>query len=712
MRKTIVSILSLIVSVAFLFAGNLPELRIPRLEGKIKIDGKLTEPLWQRAAFIPQLTQQEPVENSPATEKTEVYIFYDSDYLYIGVKCFDSEPDKITAFNMARDFDLRDDDVIEVLLDPFNDRRNAYVFAVNPNGAKFDGLVVNNSERTQRAWDGIWYADASRDAKGWYVEMAIPFKTLSFNPRTTRWGFNIMRHIKRKIEQDRWASPFHQIYFTKVAEAGYLTGIQGIKQGRGLDVRPYGLVGEERKEGETSDELIYNGGLDVFYNITPALKASLTYNTDFAETEVDARRINLTRFPLFYPEKRRFFLEGSDIFSFSGASPRSFMPFYSRRIGLVEGEQIPILGGGKLTGRAGPYNIGILDIATRDYEGLPGKNFFVARVSRNIWDESLIGFIFTSGNPSGDAKNSVFGVDFKYGTSKFLKNKNLYIVGYYLRSFSEDVGNDSIYGFFVDYPNDTVDNYIGFTSIGENFNPALGFVYRTGIRTLHVGLSYNPRINKKLIRQFFFELRGSYTTDLSGKMIGWRLFTAPFNVRTQSGEHIEFNYMPYYDYLDVPFEVYEGIIIPPGEYTMDRFRFELNTSKKRPIVFDLSARFGEYYTGHSLTLETGLSVRAGKHISLELVREGNYVRLPEGNFNAQVIQIKFDIYFSPKIMFQNYVQYDDISHSWGINSRFRWIIKEGNDLFIVFNQGWGDPLDRWSVLYRKAQIKLQYTFRF
>ncbi len=696
----------------FLHGASLPELKVPKLKARLKIDGKLTEAAWKKAAKIPHLTQQQPKENSPATEKTEVYVFYDENYLYIGMKCFDSQPDKIIAFQMQRDFRTRDDDMVEVLIDPFNDRRNAYVFAVNPNGAKFDGLVMNNSERVSPEWDGIWYAAASRDESGWYAELAIPFKTISFNPKTDRWGFNVMRRIKRKMEVDYWASPFYQVYFTKVAEAGYLVGIKGIKQGKGIDIRPYGLFGEEKEDEAAPNKLTYNAGLDVFYNITPALKASLTYNTDFAETEVDERRINLTRFPLFYPEKRRFFLEGSDIFSFSGANPFSFIPFYSRRIGLLRGKQVPILGGVKITGRAGDYNIGILDIATKDWDDIEGRNFFVTRISKNIWDESLIGFIFTNGNPTGDEKNSLFGVDFKYSTSKFLKNKNFIAVGYYLRSFSSERGDDSLFGFFLDYPNDIVDNYISFVQIGENFYPALGFVMRTGIRRLYVGLSYNPRVNSRLVRQFFFELRGMVTTDLQGNLVEWRLFTAPINMRTESGEHIEFNYMPHYDYLDYPFEVYEGIVIPPGKYTMDRFRFEVNTSRKRPWALDLSARFGEYYTGHALTLETGFEIKPSKHIRLQLVREGNYVRLPEGNFNAQVIQIKLDLYISPKLYLQNYVQYDDISKSWGINSRFRWIIKEGNDLFLVFNQGWGNPLDRWSVLYRKAEVKLQYTFRF
>jgi len=306
----------------------------------------------------------------------------------------------------------------------------------------------------------------------------------------------------------------------------------------------------------------------------------------------------------------------------------------------------------------------------------------------------------------------VIGVDFKYGTSKFLKDKNLFIVGYYVKSFSSDIGNDSAYGISIDFPNDTVDNYFSFFTIRENFYPALGFVRRRGIKNYHFDLSYNSRINGKLIRQFFFEFRGGVTTNLEGKTIAWHLFTAPLNVKLQSGEYIEFNYVPDYDFLDFPFEIHEGIIIPPGDYTMNRFRFELNTSKKRPWVFDLSAKFGEYYTGKSLTLETGIKLKIGSKIHLELLREGNYVRLKEGDFDVQVIRMKFDIYFSPKLYFQNYVQYDDLSKSIGINSRLRWIIKEGNDLFLVFNQGWGDILDKCYVVYRKVQVKLQYTFRF
>ncbi len=702
----------LFLSILMFSQSEYPKLKIPKLKGSVKLDGILDESIWSRAAKIPYLTQQEPVENSKESEHTEVYIFYTDNYLYVGVKCFDSEPEKIVSYSLKRDFGVRNDDSIMILIDPFNDRRNAYVFAVNPSGAKFDGLVINNSERIYRAWDGIWYAEAERTADGWSAEIAIPFKTITFNTSAEKWGFNIRRRIKRKMEEDRWASPYHQVYFTKVSEAGYISGIKGIKQGKGIDVRPYGLLGEEKKDIDTESEFIYNGGVDVFYNITPALKASLTYNTDFAETEVDERRINLTRFPLFFPEKRRFFLEGGDIFSFSGGHPYSFMPFYSRRIGLLYGEQIPILGGIKLTGRAGDYNIGVLNVSTKDYNGIEGKNFFVSRISKNVFDQSLIGLIYTYGNPESDYKNSVFGVDFKYGTSRFLRNKNLFVVGYYLKSFSQEYGDDSAYGFSIDYPNDTVDNYIGFYSIGENFNPALGFVRRRGIRSLNFGLSYNPRINKKLIRQFFFEFRGGITTDMSGKVIAWRLFTAPLNTVLQSGEHIEFNYMPNYDYLDYPFEIHEGIVIPPGDYTMNRFRFLVHTSRKRAFSFDLSARFGDYYTGKSLTLWTGIRVKIGNKIHIELQREGNYVRLAEGDFDVQVIRAKFDIYFSPKMYFQNYIQYDDLSKSWGINSRFRWIIKEGNDLFLVFNQGWGDVLSRWSVLYRKMQVKLQYTFRF
>ncbi len=707
-RKLI--ILLLIASV--IFAYELPVLQLKKLRGKVKIDGVLQEAVWQKAARIPFLIQREPRQNTPASERTEVLIFYDEDYLYIGVKCYDSQPDRIVAYNMLYDFNLREDDYVEVLIDPFNDRRNAYAFAVNPNGAKKDGLVVNNSERLYDEWDGIWYAAAKRDSRGWYVEMAIPFKTLSYKPGEKVWGFNIRRYIKRKMEEDRWASPFLDVYFYKVSKAGFLAGIEGLRQGKGIDIRPYGLVGAERVEEGASEELEFKSGLDVFYNITPSLKLSLTYNTDFAETEVDARRINLTRFPLFFPEKRRFFLEGSDIFKFTGQRRETFIPFYSRRIGLLEGEQIPILGGVKLTGRYGNYNIGILDIHTRDYRDIPGRNFFVARITRNLLEESIVGLICTYGNPTSDYRNAVFGFDFQYGTTKLFKNRNFFVLGYYLRSYSEDEGWDSLFGFKIDYPNDLIDTMFMFTQIGERFNPALGFVPRRGIRKYAYFFSYKPRPSWKLVRQFFFELGFFYTTDLHGRKLEWRVFTAPINLVTESGEHIEFNYMPHYDFLDIPFEIHEGIIIPPGEYTMNRFRFELNTSDKRPVVFDLSIRFGEFYTGKATTVEAGIKIKPSKHLFFELVQEGNFVDLKEGSFTANVTQIRLNIYISPYITFQNYIQYDNLSRSWGINSRFRWIIKEGNELFLIYNEGWTDVLDRWTSLYRKAQFKIQYTFRF
>jgi len=337
MIKKVLIFVLLLSTVFFTYAAyEYSQLKIPYIKKSLKIDGHLDEFVWTEAGKISNLYQQEPVENSPESEHTEVYVFYNDDYFYSGIKSFDREPEKIIAYSMKRDFMPCNDDHIMILLDPFNDRRNAYVFAINPNGAKFDGLIVNNSERIYRAWDGIWYASARKGSNGWYAEIAIPFKTLTFNRKINQWGFNIRRKIKRKIEEDRWASPFHQVYFTKVAEAGYLRGIKGVKQGKGLDVRPYGLVGEQKNHSPS--EFNYDGGIDIFCNITPALKASLTYNTDFAETEVDERRINLTRFPLFFPEKRRFFLEGSDIFSFNGANPFSFLPFHSRRIGLIEGE--------------------------------------------------------------------------------------------------------------------------------------------------------------------------------------------------------------------------------------------------------------------------------------------------------------------------------------------------------------------------------------
>jgi hypothetical protein len=449
----------------------LPSATVTRTNTPPRIDGRLDEPEWAGAQHIGEIRQREPKPGMAASERTEVRLLFDRDNLYIGVECFDADPGGILGTRMVRDADLADDDRIEILLDPYHDRRNAYYFSTNSLGAVVDGLIIENGP-LNREWDAIWQVRVERKDQGWAAEFAIPFKTLSFPPHVSEWGFNISRTIKRKLEEDRWASPRLDVQFLQVSEAGTLTGLSEITQGRGLEFRPF-VAGQWLHAAANGNEtLTGDPGLDVFYNITPNLRWNTTVNTDFGETEVDARQINLTRFPLFFPEKRTFFLENIGVFSFSNLG-NELLPFFSRRIGLLGGEEIPLLVGSKLTGKVGETDVGFLYSRTGDRPGSgdrPGvdaKNFVVSRVKQNLFRQSYIGAIYTEGNPATNSDARTYGADVRLATSNFLNSRrNFHINGFWLRSQNEGVeGRDSDSGLSANYTNERVDSRLDWRHI-------------------------------------------------------------------------------------------------------------------------------------------------------------------------------------------------------------------------------------------------------
>jgi uncharacterized protein DUF5916/cellulose/xylan binding protein with CBM9 domain len=688
----------------------------------IRLDGRLDESAWQQAPPIGVLRQREPAENVEPSEETVVRVLYNDDALYIGILSQDRSPREIVSTQLTRDANLDVDDRITVVLDPFFDHRNGFFFQINPAGARSDGQVSNNSESLSLDWDGIWDAAARITDDGWIAEIAIPFKTLRFKPGQSVWGFNVERQIKRRQETDRWAAPRQNIWIGNLAEAGRLEGLDGIRQGLGLDVRPYVSGGAENSDGS------FTGGIDVFKNVTPNLNAAATVNTDFAETEADIRQVNLTRFPLFFPEKRTFFLEGAGVFDVAGlANTTDIRPFFSRRIGLVEsvtGDNItvPLRVGAKLTGRQSDYNIGVLDVETgaKSDIGLPGgmvdrQNLMAARVSRNILQQSWIGGIVTHGNPTGTGSNTLVGADVRLATSTFRGDKNLSLALYLLGTDDEATGaRDAAGGFVIDYPNDRWDVALGWKQIGENFQPALGFVPRVGIRKTDLNVAFQPRPERWGIRQFFFEFRPTYITNLNNRVENWRVFTAPFNTRTESGEHLEWNYIPEFEHLDEPFEIAAGIIIPPGSYRWTRFRAEANTATKRPWVIDAALWWGGFYDGTRRQIEFGVTLKPNTHVALSLQTERNDVELPQGRFHTQIITARADYNFSADVSWANLVQYDNESRMAGLQSRFRWILRPGNDVFLVLNRGWVRSLDdnRFEPSFDRGSAKVQYTFRF
>ncbi len=564
----------------------------------IHVDGILDEAAWSRAIPIGPLVQSDPKQGAPASEDTEVRVLFDTETLYVGITCRDREARAIVATQLARDANLDVDDRVMVVLDPFFDHRNGFFFVVNPAGARADGQISNNAQDLSYEWDGIWDVRARVNADGWVAEIAIPFKSLRFKPDQDVWGLNVERQIKRLQEHDRWASARPDSWVTNLADAGELSGLGQTKQGRGLDIRPYVSGGEESSAAKAKM------GVDVFKTITSSLTASLTVNTDFAEAEVDSRQINLTRFELFFPEKRTFFLEGAGVFDVAGLGSQNvdLIRFFSRTVGLLNGQEVPILLGLKVSGRQSGYNVGALDVQTRrttlDAGPLASQNLLALRVSRNLFEQSWIGAFATRGNPAGLGDNSLVGVDARLATSHFRGDKNLSLSLYGMRT-DDAVSRrvDTAFGLELDYPNDLWNVQSSWKQIGDRFDAAMGFVPRTGIRKSDVYVAFQPRPGRFGIRQFFFEVEPTLITNLRGRLENWRVFVAPFNVRTESGEHLEWNYIPTFEHLDLPFEIQPGVVIPPGSYQWTRFRTEVNTATKRPWVVDCALRWGSFYGG-------------------------------------------------------------------------------------------------------------------
>ncbi len=719
-----------LVTVAYLSQVNRVHAQIPKAQAfsineRIRIDGRLDEAAWNTAEPIGDLIQVLPKEGEIPSERTEVRVLVDNEALYFGIICYDRKPSAIIATQLTRDAQLNVDDSVTIVMDPFFNQRNGFFFTINPAGARTDGQISNSAEFTTLDWDGIWNAHAQIAEKGWVAEVVIPFKTLRFKPGQPVWGLNIERMIKRYNETNRWSGARYNIWLTNLAEAGQLEGIPNVRQGRGLDIRPYGLVA--RKEG---NDWKVDGGFDISKNLAPNLNASLTVNTDFAETEVDARQVNLTRFDLFYPEKRAFFLEGAGVFEVvtGGGGPPGggkgplpdLIPFFSRRIGLMQTNgitvEVPILAGGKVVGRQSRYNIGFLDVQTDEVDefGLKSKNLLATRVSRDFWRQSYVGGIFTRGNPSGQGQNTLIGADARFATSNFRGDKNLSLNLYLLRT-DDEFSNASDYaaGFSLEYPNDRWIGILGWKQIGDNFNPALGFAPRTGMRKANGMFLFRPRPEKAGIRQITFHAFPELITDLDNRVDSWRIDISPFEVEFNSGDMFEISLAPQFERLPYPFEISPGVIVPVGSYQFNRYGISFESATKRPWVVNIDADFGSFYNGTRRDLELEFTLKPSRHLLLVLRAERADVSLIQGDFFYQLFALQADYNFSPNVSWANLVQYDNESRVLGFQTRFRWILKPGNDLFLVLNRGWERTLDHDYVsLFDRGTIKLQYTFRF
>lgn len=689
-----------------------PTVTIRRTDTPPRIDGILDDTAWQDAAVIDNLTQVDPVEGAAPTEKTEVRVTYDADHLYVAVYCYDREPDKIVAKQRARDGDVASDDVFTVTFDPYNDERNGYWFEFSPAGAKRDA-TVENSNTVRIEWDGVWHLKTRITHEGWFAEMAVPFKTISFNESTDTWGFNVGRTIRRKQEINRWAGITRVSAVRNVGNAGRLIGIGGLDQGIGLRVRPFLSGSWDIDTGNVSGK----PGIDLFYKITPSITAALTVNTDFAEAEVDTRRVNLTRFPLFFPEKRAFFLQDAGIFSFGGISETP-LPFHSRRIGIVAGEEKDLAAGVKLTGRQNALSFGVLNVQMYPDDDLGNKNLSVARATVDVLEQSTLGFIATHGDPSSPGENTVGGLDFNYRRDS--ADGRIYDGHVWAQAANNDpddtapagdAGTDSAFGANISYPNDKWNLYAGAMQIGLNFRPALGFVQRHGTRKYSVDIRRRFRDVGRLKR---FDVATYYDvyTDLNNQLQTASLEVPNVSIENYSGDTLTASLIYNRENFDNDFNIARDIVIPPGDYPFLRGSISGSTSDGRPVALNLKFIGGQFYDGTREDYIASVELRPTASVYATLEGEWNNVHLPQGDFLVRIFRTRLNVLFTPELSWNNSLQYDNISEAGSFNSRIRWEYEPGQELFIVAERGFIVDNGTWNSSETELTMKLGWTLQY
>ncbi len=698
----------------------------------VGLDGRLDEPFWSRAVPAADFIQIDPDNGSPATEKTEVRIAFDREALYIGVTCLDSDPDGWIGWQMRRDERLFADDAFMWTIDTFLDGRTGYFFEMNPSGLMADALMGLNGNN--REWDGIWDARVRRSDTGWTIEIEIPFRTLNFNPTGDTWGINFQRVVRRKNEQSIWNGSSRNQGVQRMSNAGLLTGIRDVTQGHGLDIKPYGLVSSlaspgRGKPGLTTDA---NAGLDLFYNPTPLLRANFTVNTDFAQTEVDQRQVNLTRYSLFFPEQRDFFLDGATFFDFaSSRNQENFfgfgrnddervIPFFSRRIGLsADATPQKIDYGTKLTGQAGAQDVGLLHVRTGEDNGFASEDFTVARVKRRLLRQSYIGGLYTrrdSRTPGAGAAHTA-GLDARLATSTFLGDENLEGGGWFLYNSQPGVSRDnSAFGATLRLPNDLWNIRADATEVQANFDPAIGFVSRRAYRQYTQNVEFGPRPrNHRYIRQVTVGGGLDSQTDLQNNLLKRNIEVQLAQVQFHSSDNFRLTMARRYERLDTPFALTRDIVLPLGAaYTFNRYRLFVSTANRRPISVNSSMELGEFYSGTRRENQINLNLRVRPGLFFFLTGQLNVVKLPEGHFSTRLFRFVAETHLSPFVGITNNVQYDTQSALVGWQSRFRWILTPGNDLYVVYTHNWrDDPLEnRFATLDRRLASKVLYTYRF
>jgi hypothetical protein len=679
----------------------------------IKLDGVLDEADWAKAPRISNFTQRELNENMPVTEKTEVAVLYTATEMYIGVWCYDSEPDKIIAQKMKWDFEYGNEDNFEIALDTYGDKRNAYLFIINPNGAQYDALVTDNSRKLNADWNGVWYVAAKRTDQGWFAEIKIPFSTLKFSAANEQtWGINFERNIRRKREQVLWQGWSRDSMLVQVNRAGTLTGLRDLTRMRIFEFRPYALAGAE-KTIQMPVTTVGNIGLDFNYLINPTVKLDFTILPDFAQVESDQMIVNLTRFSISLPEKRQFYLEAQNFFDFPLGKAR---PFYSRRIGIYQGEQTPILGGARFLGKMGGTTLGIMVLQAESTDTAKSTNFSLVRYKQDLGEQSSIGALAIGAAQSGRF-NGTGGVDALYSTSKLFGNKNFQIGGAFAATYTSDraAAVGSAQRLFVNLPNDLMEISASWERAGKDFNPEVGFLSRPSYQIYTAKWRINPRPDflpwvQKL--QFKPIDINYYIDDVTHQMQSVYMEFRPLAVFFKSGETLEINIQRNAEDLTEDFEIRPGHVIPTGRYWTNRGEIQFSTFDGRPLVFGTGINWGKFYDGSSTEWDAQFTWKPNKYYALNLAYQRTDIRLPDGGFAIDEVVGRMNFSLNPRLYGAVFAQWNNDENKILFNFRVTWIPKPGAALYFVLNQ-FGDTLDphqNWRLTKTVAMLKFVWYF--
>ncbi len=676
------------------------------------IDGSLNDPMWQDATALANFVQAEPFEGQLASERTEVRILYDDEAIYVGVTCYDRDPSLIVTTDNRRDAGLGEMDSFQMIFDTFRDQQNGFVFGTNAAGTQYDAQVRDQGDQAT-SWDGSWEVRTSTTDAGWTAEFRIPLRTLRYGPAPQTWGVNFFRNIQRTRERTYWA-PLARIYdLGRLSSAGDLHGLD-LKTPRNFKLLPYVVSSANRNftPGATTD-LDGAFGFDAKFGVTPSLNLDVTYNTDFAQVEVDTQQINLSRFNLRFPEKRPFFLENSGLFTIGKGSELDL--FFSRRIGLDEnGSLVPITGGGRLSGKVNGVNVGVLNMQTGDVGVNPANNFSILRVSRELRSRSGVGAMFVNRTATGSLArsgdwNRTWGTDARFGVGEHLT-----LAGFAARTETPDLtGRD--YAYNVDSEYDDGRHRAGFEygQTGEDFNPEVGFLENEdGYRRL--ALRYFETMRQEKIRAWGFREWQPHVNYTRYDFIDGGLNNAELHIDNhwdwENGNRVDTALNGSWEGFRVPFEIYPGVIVPMGEHGGLRFKLNSYTDRRKWIYTRFQWDVGRFLTGNQNSPTLQVVLQSGGRFTLDANWAYRDITLPEGAFHTNLGNMRVTYNFSPSVFVQSLVQYNDLTNRWSTNLRFHWLETAGTGLFVVYNNteslGGLGPLNRAFIVKYVRQFDL------